>query len=142
MSTEEITLLEIQPSAKGFIGKLVLGVLLTPILVGFVILFGVFVTIKSTRYKLTTQRLFVRKGLIGKKVEELELFRVKDVSMSQGVFQRALGVGDITVLSTDDSTPRLTMAGVADPEAIKEAIRTHYRAARKGERGLTEFVQS
>lgn len=142
MNNEESTVLEFRPSAKGFIGKIIWGIILTPILIGLFMLLGVYITIKSTKYKLTTQRFFVQTGLISKKVEELELFRVKDVSMKQGVFQRILGVGNVTVLSTDDSTPTVHIAGVSSPEKVKESIRSHSRDARKSEKGLTEFIHS
>jgi len=62
--------------------------------------------------------------------------------MKQGVFQRMLGVGNITVLSTDDSTPTVHVNGVSNPEKVKEAIRNYYREARKTEPGVTEFIHS
>ena len=142
MTNEESTIVEFGASAKGFIGKIIWGIILTPVVIGLFLLLGVYITVKSTRYKLTTQRFFVQTGLISKKVEELELFRIKDVSMKQGVIQRILGVGNVTILSTDDSTPVIHVSGIANPEKVKEAIRNQYRMARKSEKGLTEFVQS
>ena len=142
MNNEETTIMEFGPSAKGFIGKIILGIILSPVIIGLFMLLGVYVTVKSTRYKLTNQRFFVQTGLISKRVEELELFRIKDVSMKQGIIQRLMGVGNVTVLSTDDSTPVVHVLGVSKPEKIKEEIRSQYRASRRSEKGLTEFVHS
>ena len=110
---------------------------------------GVFCLLKawynivSTQYRLTTERLFIRKGLIARQVEELELYRVKDLKLQQGILERIFRIGTITVLSTDDSTPVVVLSGIADTEPVKEAIRSQYRAARQreGVRGA-EFIQS
>ena len=142
MNSEETTIMEFGPSAKGFIGKIIWGIILTPVIIGLFMLLGVYLTVKSTKYKLTTQRFFVQTGLISKKIEELELFRVKDVSMKQGIIQRLLGVGNVTILSTDDSTPVIHIVGVSKPEKVKEEIRSQSRTSRKSEKGLTEFIQS
>jgi hypothetical protein len=76
-------------------------------------------------------------------VNELELYRVKDVVVDQGAVQRLLGYGTITVLAADDTTPAVDLVGISRPTTVKEMIRTHYRAARQRE-GVrpTEFMKS
>jgi len=87
--------------------------------------------------------LFIRRGWLAKHVDELELYRVKDVVVDQGILQRVLGFGTITVLADDDTTPRLELADIPSPTKFKEMIRTQYRAARQRE-GVrpTEFMHS
>lgn len=98
---------------------------------------------KAVRYDLSTQRLIIISGLLSKHIDELELFRVKDVLVSQNVWQRMLNYGSVTVLSTDDTTPRLTIANIRAPLQAKELLRDAYRHARHAA-GLrtTEFIQS
>ena len=76
-------------------------------------------------------------------MNELELYRVTDVVVDQRALQRLLGYGTIKVLADDDSTPQVDLAGISRPMAVKELIRTQYRAARQRE-GVhpTEFMQS
>jgi hypothetical protein len=52
-----------------------------------------------------------------------------------------LGYGTITVFSDDESTPETDLIRVSSPIAVKEMIRTEYRAARRRE-GVrpTEFM--
>jgi hypothetical protein len=80
---------------------------------------------------------------LAKHVNELELYRVKDVVVDQGVLQRLLGYGTITVLADDDTTPEMRLVRISRPTKVKEMIRTYYRAARQRE-GVhpTEFMQS
>ena len=140
---EESTIFELKPAYRARLGLLVWGVLLAPAGIGLILLARAWYLVASTRYRLTTQRLFAQTGLIAKNLEEVELFRVKDVTLSQGMLDRMLGTGTVTVLSTDDTAPRLELAGIRDPLAAKEALRTAFRAARQREgRRTAEFIPS
>ena len=140
----ETAIFELKPAYRAQLGLLVWGVLLLPVVgLGLILLARAWYLVASTRYRLTTQRLFAQTGLIAKNLEEVELFRVKDVTLSQGMLDRMLGTGTVTVLSTDDTAPRLALAGIRDPLAAKEAIRTAFRAARQREGMRTaEFIPS
>ena len=118
-------------------------VALVPLALGVLLLMRVWIRVKSCSYRLTTQRLFVRRGWLAKHVNELELYRVKDVVVDQGVLQRLLGYGTIKVLADDDTTPEVDLVRISRPTKVKEMIRTQYRAARQRE-GVhpTEFMQS
>ena len=141
---DESTIFELKPAYRARLGLLVWGVLLLPVVgLGLFLLARAGYLVASTRYRLTTQRLFAETGLIAKNLEEVELFRVKDVTLRQGVLDRLLGVGTVTVLSTDDTAPELELAGIRDPLAAKEALRTAFRAARQREGLRTgEFIAS
>ena len=140
----ETAIFELKPAYRAQLGLLVWGVLLLPVVgLGLILLARAWYRVASTRYRLTTQRLFAQTGLIAKNLEEVELFRVKDVTLRQGVLDRLLGVGTVTVLSTDDTAPELELAGIRDPLAAKEALRTAFRAARQREGLRTgEFIAS
>jgi membrane protein YdbS with pleckstrin-like domain len=118
-------------------------VALIPLALGLLLLLLLWIRVKSCSYRLTTQRLFVRRGWLAKHVNELELYRVKDVVVDQAGLQRLLGYGTITVLSADDTTPEVDLVGISSPTKVKEMIRTQYRAARHRE-GVrpTEFMKS
>jgi uncharacterized membrane protein YdbT with pleckstrin-like domain len=141
---EENSIFDVGPVYRARLGLLIWGVLLLPVVgLGLILLARAWYLVASTRYRLTTQRLFAQTGVIAKHLEEVELFRVKDVTLRQGVLDRLLGVGTVTVLSTDDTAPELELAGICDPLAVKEAIRTAFRAARQREGLRTgEFIAS
>lgn len=98
---------------------------------------------RTIRYRLTTERLFITTGLIGRRQNEMELFRIKDVAFSQTIGQRMLGLGTVRVISTDDSAPDISITGISEAEKLKDVLREHYRAARRRE-GMraTEFIAS
>ena len=78
---------------------------------------------RSTQYTLTDQRLKTRRGVFGRVTDDLELYRVKDSHFTQPFLQRLLGIGTITLRTTDASAPLITLPGMADPEALWERIR-------------------
>ncbi len=114
-----------------------------PVIAGLLCLLRVWLKLKSFEYRLTTQRLLVSRGLIGREVDELELYRVKDVTVDQDFLGRVLNYGTIVVVAADSSTPQVELTGVAQPVQVKETLRTQFRAARHRE-GMrpTEFIDT
>jgi len=87
----------------------------------------------STRYRLTTHRLFKETGILSRELNEIELVRVDDVAVRQNMIQRIFNVGVVTVIAPHDQTePRLELIGIENPIEVKEMIRNHVRLRRKG----------
>jgi hypothetical protein len=77
----------------------------------------------GTRYELTTQRVRLIRGLLGRNYHEIELVRIRDTSVTQHLGERALNVGDVTITSNDLSHPEFTLHNVKDPMEVREMIR-------------------
>jgi hypothetical protein len=77
----------------------------------------------GTRYELTTQRLRVYRGVLGNRIEEIELIRVKDSRVNQHMGERMLNIGDVSVISADPSTPEIVLQNVHDPIQVREILR-------------------
>ena len=75
-----------------------------------------------TRYMLSEDRLFLSKGLLNVRDDEILLYRVRDISTSRSLLQRLFGVGTVTVLSSDKTCPTLVMKNIRDPLAVKEQL--------------------
>jgi hypothetical protein len=86
---------------------------------------------RSQRYVLTTDRLKVDSGMLRKKSETLDLWRVRDVSVKKSITQRTRGCGDVEVASADASTPKLTLTWIKNPDEVAEQVRQTAREARK-----------
>ena len=85
---------------------------------------------KCTAYELTSQRLRIRTGVLNKKVDELELFRVKDYSMEQPFLLRLIGLGNISMVSSDASHPNVALRAIPGVEDVREKLRTAVQAER------------
>ncbi len=80
--------------------------------------------VKNIKYELTTERLKTRHGVINKKMDELELYRVRDYKFDQPIFLRLFGLGNITLQTSDQATPVVIIRAIRDGEALREQIRT------------------
>jgi uncharacterized membrane protein YdbT with pleckstrin-like domain len=85
---------------------------------------------KCTAYELTSQRLRIRTGILNKKVDELELFRVKDYSMEQPFLLRLVGLGNLTMVTSDATTPTVSIRAISGVEAVREKLRNAVQAER------------
>lgn len=78
--------------------------------------------ISFTTYSISEDRLFIDKGLIKLESEEILLYRIRDLSVSQTLGQRIFGVGSVIVRSSDKTTPILEMRNVKHPTDVKELL--------------------
>jgi len=82
-------------------------------------------------YVITTERVRIIEGLVGKTYEDIELVRVQDVDFKQTMSERALNLGDISILSHDPSEPSALLRNVKDPQKVHEVLRRAVIKARK-----------
>ena len=75
-----------------------------------------------TRYQMSEDRLFLSQGFLNIKDDEVLLYRVRDIDTRRNLFQRLFGVGTITVLSSDKTSPSLVLKNIKDPMAVKELL--------------------
>jgi uncharacterized membrane protein YdbT with pleckstrin-like domain len=85
-------------------------------------------------YRVTTQRVVLRAVFLARRVIEIELREARDLTLSQSLAQRLLGIGTVEV-SPSTQGEAVSFAGIADPEAVKETIRRARRAAGTLDRG-------
>ena len=98
---------------------------------GVVVVGRVFVRILGHRYRLTTQRLFIERGILSQTVDQTELIRVDDVRLYKSFLDRMFGLGSVAVLSTDATDREILIEGIREPGKVAEAIRTHMRVMRR-----------
>ncbi len=97
---------------------------------GAVLVWPVIATILGCRYRLTSQRLFIVRGILSQTHDQTELIRVDDVQIHKTLLDRVFGLGSIAVTSTDATDHDLLVKGIRNPEKLAEAIRNHTRALR------------
>jgi uncharacterized membrane protein YdbT with pleckstrin-like domain len=112
----------------GLLTSVFVGVLAGAVLVAAVIGFGLFKRM-STTYLVSTQRLYIRRGLLAKRVQQTRIDRVQNVNTEQSLRERLLRVGtvDFDTAGSDDSEFRFV--GIADPSAVVTAVDSAQREA-------------
>lgn len=93
---------------------------------------------KCTQFTLTTQRLRLEKGILNKHLDDLELYRVKDITLNQPLIQRIVGLGTLTMVTSDATTPTVVLPAIPDSLAVMDRIRNEVDRVRR-ERGVREL---
>ena len=75
-----------------------------------------------TKYALTEDRLFVTAGLFKTIENEVRLYRVTDLSLSRGLFQKIFGLGTIRVSSSDKNLGNFELINIKNSEDVKEQL--------------------
>lgn len=99
--------------------------------------------VMSESFEITPERVVVRRGIIMKSVDEIELYRIKDVRLDYSLLNQIAGIGTITIGSSDETTRngKLAMNHIAKAQERREEIRRLVDIARR-ERGVREFDMS
>ncbi len=74
----------------------------------------------AASYELTEERLIVRRGIIMKSIDEIELYRVKDVRIDFSIVNQLAGLGHITITSSDETTRTTGELVLRDIERARE----------------------
>jgi uncharacterized membrane protein YdbT with pleckstrin-like domain len=105
----------------GLLTSFAVGLLAGAVLVGAVLAFGLFKRM-STTYLVSNQRLYIRRGMLSKRVQQTRIDRVQNVNTEQSLRERMLRVGtvDFDTAGTDDSEFRFV--GIARPGEVVNAV--------------------
>jgi len=74
------------------------------------------------KYLLSEDRFFRQTGFFKTNYDEVRLYRILDVKMSQTLLQKMTNLGTITVHSSDKSLGCFEIANVKNPKTIKELL--------------------
>jgi uncharacterized membrane protein YdbT with pleckstrin-like domain len=104
------------------------GIVVGAALVALVLLYG-FVKRMATIYMVSTQRLYIRRGILSKRVQQTRIDRVQNVNTDQSLLERILRVGkvDFDTAGTDDSD--FIFAGISSPDSVIAAVDRAQREA-------------
>jgi membrane protein YdbS with pleckstrin-like domain len=92
-------------------------------LAGLLMLLYVWLKIRALRYKITTRLIEREMGILVKRVDSLDLSRVKDVELVQSLPQRMLRIGTLEVYSSDRTDPLLILDAIPHPRPVYEKLR-------------------
>jgi uncharacterized membrane protein YdbT with pleckstrin-like domain len=103
-------------------------------------LFGVTALIRSQVFEVTSERVRWRRGIMTKRTDELELYRVMDATLVEPFLLRLANAGNIEIRSADVTTPSMILPAVKNASELREKLRVSIEncRARKGVR-MTEF---
>jgi membrane protein YdbS with pleckstrin-like domain len=132
---EEEVIWEGRPTWKAWALRWIAGWVLLPLIVGIFLLVPVWLRTRSTRWKLTSRRIEIETGFLSKRVDTLELWRVRDVEFQQSLIDRMVGVSCISITAHDGSSPVLEVRGAPGDRGVYDRLMSALMLARQ-QRGV------
>ena len=119
---------------KSFIFYGLLSSLIIPILI---ILWKILV-VKCWHIRITDQRLIEEKGVLSKRTDELEFYRVKDIRLEQPLLLRMVSLSNIILITSDKSNSVIKIPAVPNGKQLREELRVVVEK-RRDIKGVREY---
>ena len=98
---------------------LFLGILTIWFLFGIIFFLVAAINVYSTEYFFSNQRIFIRYGIIGRRIFDIKNEWVTNYVVSQGIFGRILSYGDLVISTPGEFGGAARLIGVSNPLEIK-----------------------
>jgi uncharacterized membrane protein YdbT with pleckstrin-like domain len=118
-------------SWKAWAGRWILGWVLLPVVLGAFLLLSVWMKIKGASWKITSRRIERESGLLSKRVDTIELWRIQDVEYRQSLLDRMFGVSSLVVTAHDAVSPMIVIRGMPASRAVYDSLMSAVMAARQ-----------
>jgi membrane protein YdbS with pleckstrin-like domain len=81
------------------------------------------IKLKSTRYRISTDRIEWSRGLLGKRIDNIDMFRIIDMSLNRGFFDGLVGIGVVVLITTDKTDPEFRFEKVGRVKQLYDIIK-------------------
>lgn len=99
-----------------------LGVLI-PVALAAVFAFGLHLFRKSIKFRVSNTVIEYERGLLSKRIDVVQLWRVKDVVYKQSLIDRVLGIAHIGIVTSDATNPNFDIVGMPASRQLFENLR-------------------
>jgi membrane protein YdbS with pleckstrin-like domain len=95
---------------------------------------------RAVRYKITTRTIDIESGVLSRRIETVQLWKVRDLQFNQSLVERMLGLMRIRVFNHDVTTPEIVLWGLPASREVFERLKNATDVARQGRNvfGLVE----
>ena len=94
-----------------------------PIAIATVYCFGITLYRKSIRFRVTNTVIEYERGMLSKRIDVLQLWRVRDVVYKQNLVDRILGIAHVEVVAQDTTNPDMEIVGMPASRQLFEQLR-------------------
>jgi uncharacterized membrane protein YdbT with pleckstrin-like domain len=123
MADGEVTLWEGHPSHLRDFGFYVLCVLTIWLVVPLFLMLARYLKTRCQRYEVTSERIRLTQGVFSKRMDEIELYRVKDTSLEQPFLLRLFGRSNLIIKTSDASTGDFVIPAIPKAHELRESLR-------------------
>lgn len=91
--------------------------------------------------EITTERIRVTQGMLSKRVDEVELYRVRDHTFIQPFALRIFGCGNLVLNTADLTTPEVTLSAIPAAPELRDSLRRAIEDCRDRKRARVTEIE-
>nr|WP_222919642.1 PH domain-containing protein [Natrinema sp. SYSU A 869] len=122
------------PDRRTLIPAFAIGLPLSIVLIGIVIIASEYLRVTNTHYVVTNRALYKKTGVLSRDVKRIEHGKVQDISYSQSALGTHFGYGTVEVSTAGGSGIEMAFKSVPDPRGVQQRISDQIKRER-GESG-------
>ncbi|NJM38640.1 MAG: PH domain-containing protein [Akkermansiaceae bacterium] len=119
-------------------GLIVAGLFFPPLFIALIFPIGYmiwkYLLVRSQIFELTSERLRITTGILNQKIDEIELYRVKDSQMIRPWWMRLTGLASITLETSDRTMAHLVIPAIYGGALVREVLRKQVELQRDRKR--------
>jgi uncharacterized membrane protein YdbT with pleckstrin-like domain len=96
------------------------GIVLSILIIGLVLILAAWIRSITTEIAVTNKRVIIKTGWITRRTLEMNLAKIENIGVDQGLIGRILGYGSITVVGTGGT--RELFQSISDPFSFRKAV--------------------
>ncbi len=99
---------------------------LASVLLVMLIVLGLLISaikLKMIRYEVTPDRIEWSRGILDRRVDNIDMLRVIDLSMRRTLFDCLVGIGTVTLITTDKTDPNFTFEKIKGSRRLYDIIK-------------------
>jgi membrane protein YdbS with pleckstrin-like domain len=96
------------------------------------------IRLKSIRYRITSDRIEWSRGILSRNVDNIDMFRIVDMSMHRSFSDRLVGIGSVVLITTDKTDPQFRFEKTGNPNQLYSIVKKASLDA-DGKRNVVHF---
>ena len=118
-----LTEFKIQPEIISIVEKYRVVVALSLVAAAILVLFFKIIKLKSIRYTVTADRIEWSRGLLERRIDNIDMFRIVDMSLHRTFSDRLVGIGTVVLITSDKTDPEFRFEKIGKPKQLYDIIK-------------------
>ena len=127
-----------EPRMASIAPAIIIGIPLSVIGIGILIIVGAYLNIKNTDFVVTNEGLYKKTGVLSRSVQKIGFEKVQNISFSQGIIANYFGYGNVEISTAGGSGVEMRFNGIDDPKSVQERVATEMKKHTGKEKKETE----
>ncbi|MFU8869767.1 PH domain-containing protein [Natronococcus sp.] len=110
------------PDRRTLVPTLAIGIPLSIVLIGIVLIVGEYLRIRNTVYVITDSAVYRKTGVLSRDVKRIDHEKVQDISYSQSALGSTFGYGTVELTTAGGAGVEMAFRSVSEPRTVQQRI--------------------